>query len=198
MTDWKPEEGRPEWLPDVDLVGVTRGRRHVGREVIETVHTTVWVELGGRPYRWIRCGLLTDVGDSKHWGRHIGARYEGATDREHDSAYAFRLEVVGLQLQYVSGGVQEFVGLLPGGRGSRDSFRVPGASQAGVRDIPGAIWCDRPECNVTLDPGHYATVDSPQRHLITRFTPEPIAEELWERLRGQMVRVTIAPADAIS
>jgi hypothetical protein len=136
--------------------------------------TLIMVEIDFHVETWIKCGPIgMSQSERSHLWR-VGARMD-ATDFEHDSAWAFCFEVVGLEFQYLDNGSAYFAGWI-GGR-DPDSFRVP---------TPGY------DPNKAPDAGSCPSCKGDDKHLMVPFympskTDEQAAQ--WERMRGSRIEI---------
>lgn len=158
---------RPSWLPLVDLCAVTRDS--------ETVRTCIEVRIRHEYFQWLRFGSLSQVGDQL---TRVGAYLkEGMTDEEHDSAYALSFDVSPIVLTSIRSGVVTLKAWVAGAAEDSESLHVPFESVLSVDEIEG-VTCD---------------ADCGEQHIIvSRYSPSADVE-LWKKLRGRELRITIAP-----
>lgn len=157
---------RPSWLPEVDLRSVTRDSK--------LVNTRIDVVVKGYSWTWLQFGSLSraEVNETYSW---IGVHYNGVMDEEHDSAYAVRLEVRGLQLVGVYGGCTTLSAWIAATPEDSRSICAPRKALS-LRCFPLCKECKGED-----------------RHRVGKYTPEPDAE-LWNYLRGARIMVKTAPA----
>lgn len=160
-----PSDKRPSWLPEVDLRAVTRDAN--------LVTTYIGVKIGGVFFPWLEFGSLSTMGDGKSF---IGARFERVTDFEHDSAYAARIDVIDVQLVSIQDGCVELKAWVSAE--SVDGVNVPSKSILSFEELGGEP-CS--ECK------------GDERHLIIDSFTQKADIELWKRLRGHELRITIVP-----
>jgi hypothetical protein len=155
-------------LPDlVNLCAVTRDAH--------LVTTHISVKCNGEYFRWLEFGSLTTMGDRKSF---IGARYEGVTDFEHDSAYAVRIEVIDVQLVNIYGGCIELKTWVSAE--DERGVSVPRKSILSFDEL-GAVPCEDEHC-----------VGEESHLIVESFSPANDVE-LWKRLRGRELRIEIVP-----
>lgn len=99
---------------------------------------------------------------------HLG---RGATDSEHDSAYAFSIGLIGVTFTSMVNHVAEFEAYVD--PSSSDGFRVP---HAAYNPFLGAPQCKVKGC----------------KHPIVPYMPD-INHELWESIRGARLRINTGP-----
>jgi hypothetical protein len=177
MTHPLEQLGRPKWLPFVDLRGVTRDAN--------AVMTYVEVLTNEGYFLWLRFGSL-DANNT----RTINAKYDTATDHEHDSAYAFCLDVVGLSLSGIYHGKIELTAYVPGSDDDSEAVRVPRASILKEADIPKEHEDDE-DCPGDTGEANDSSCNDPP-HRIVRYVPPP-DKELWKHLRGRCLKITVIP-----
>lgn len=162
--------------PLTDLCSITRQA--------DRVRTTVSIQddVRGRDHEWIRCGLVDIQRSSPRLGygnATISALLtEGVTDYSYDSAYAFKLDLIGFEFDCCFHNNVEFTGWIkPEGmlKASR-RFHVPnpGYDPAAHKD---AYRCEKH--NVIIVPEGM-------------FLP-PANPELYSLVQGKMVRVSVRP-----
>lgn len=137
---------------------------------------------------WLRWGEanLRDFGGEG--GRRkdvlLTAYLDNATDFEHDSAHALQLPLIGWTFDSMRYHAVRFSAwVLPTLDPSWDQFRVPGPGYNPLAH-PETIDCDNENC---IGPG------GPHRIVPEGFYIAPHNPELYERVRGQQVLVTIRP-----
>lgn len=165
-------------LPVLDLRPCTRNS--------DFCLTCIWViDSHRKEHLWIVGGeaQLLRAGDSDlNRGRWYLKMYGTAkglnlVDREHDSAYALYIELIGVDFDSVAYQQTSLYGWIT--PQDPESFRVPKSNDLlSTGDLP----CELEECQE--DP-HYMT---------DYYQPAPDAE-LYERLMGRRVHVTFAPVD---
>jgi hypothetical protein len=165
---------RPKWLPKIDLTKVTRNS--------DKVTTTVEVKgPDGSFYEWLRFGELSRFGSGQ---RFLGVYYTyGVTDTEHDSAYAIHFDVTGVKFMNVYGGNIEFEAIIAGADEDVESFKVPTGSIDSLDELEGEE-CEEDNDYCDLGP-----------HIMIEYTPKQNTE-LWKKLRGREIRITICPVVA--
>lgn len=157
---------RPAWLPLLDLRPITRDSDHA--------ETQISVILQNQPVLWIQAGRLSHFNLSPS-NQNLGAYFrDGVTDFEHDSAYAFHINVVGTFLHQIYHGVVELRAWLASRADDTERFKIPVAPI----DLDSLEWC--------------SSCTGSERHRVGAYTPKP-HRELWERLRGAELVIQIAP-----
>lgn len=161
-----PSDKRPPWLPEVDLRAVTRDAH--------LVTTYIAVKFGGMYVPWLEFGSLSTMGDGKTF---IGARFgSGVTDFEHDSAYALRVDVIDVQLVSIQDGCVDLRAWVAAE--DADGLNVPSKSILSLEEL-GVEPCS--EC------------EGDEKHLIINTFTRKADVELWKRLRGRELRISIVP-----
>ena len=104
---------------------------------------------------WIECGRIEIQSRGEKFPQLLAARADyGVTDFEHDSAYIFRIPVVGVRLDMVYQGGTTLVCWIAG---DADDLRVPTSSDYDPTKLPGAFRCTDCEKHHDMVPeGAYA------------------------------------------
>lgn len=161
-----------EHVPLLDLNRITRSS-DLCRTVVDLRLTDY------RRHPWIECGEseIRTTHDSRHvLSAHLG---EGATDFEEDSPDAFRLQLIGLRLEYVSGHTAWFEANID--PTEEDAFRVPSSDYDPVRH-PDTVKCQTDSCRPV---GHPIVPEG-------LYVPPP-NPKLFERVAGAHVTIRIGP-----
>ncbi len=166
----------PKNVPLLDLQVITRNpEEHPARVYLEVHYERV---------TWIQCGEVS----LRRWGKdnlewYLEARVrDGVTDLEHDSAYAFRLPLVGVQLGElgVHHHITHLIGWISGTR--EEDFHIPPPEYDPTK-IKGAQRCKNGQC----------LKEGPKSHIIVPdgYWMPPVNKELFNILRGHKVEITI-------
>lgn len=155
--------------------------RKFTRNSEQIVSTISVVDETGVQHPWIMCGEVEIKPPHSRTGTITLAAYmDNATDREHDSAYAFMFELFRLDFKYISSGLSWFEGIIsvPTNRFDMDKFRVPAP---GVDLFEGSKECNSKYCDG-------------RKHRIVDYLPKP-NHELWKRLGGHSITLVTGAAD---
>lgn len=139
-------------------------------------------------FEWIVCGetCLNRTGTDRKWT--IGAYLDKATDGDHDTAYAFRFTLIGVEFEFMSSGTSHFVGWIASDEHASENsddqfgtFRVPRNGEYDPLRMKGAQKCDR--CKGS------------DKHM---FVPDgfylpPFDRELYEAVKGKQLRIATGP-----
>lgn len=111
---------------------------------------------------WILCGEinLTYRENADIW--MFGARLaDGTTDVEHDSAWAFRFDLVGIRLKYIDYGATHIEGWIRGDPGGAEDTRIAkaGFNPKKVKGVEKCTSCE--DKHIILPPGHYLPAADP-------------------------------------
>lgn len=165
-------------IPHTDLRSITRGA--------ETARTTIEIidryDNAAR-HLWITCGQVSLRQDDRRPGDVTITCYltEGVTDFEHDSAYAFHLDLIGWVFRGVDYGAVSFYGWLPSDIGWPGEFRVPGPGYNPMEDSD-VYLCNEDYCAKDPHPmvseGKFIAPPNPELHKL---------------VKGKRVRVTMRP-----
>ena len=184
MPKFAPAEVRPPLRgmpPKTDLRSITRDSERCLTTVIlhaDWETRVTWLEFGQ--------ASLHRQKESRHDGRWRLEAYltEGVTDFEHDSAYALKLPLIGLQLNdlavhYHSTHLVAWVD-----PEDSDNFRVPdpGYNPAKHKD---AYVCKDKRCLDERKKGHIIIPEG--------FYVPPVNQELYKLVRGKRVEIRIGP-----
>lgn len=167
--------------PVTDLRGITR---YSDRCVTRVAIRIDW----SKTVEWLICGQsdLTRASDTRQDGRwRLTARMgDGTTDFEHDSAYAFQLALIGLQLDSlaVNCHISNFVAWVD--PNDPDGFRVP---------RPGYDPSKHPESHRCKDRQCAANGNKDHIILPEGFFVPPFDAELYKLVRGKQVSISIGP-----
>ncbi len=166
---YEPEAVAPPWL---DL-------SHLCRSSAKTVIT---IETDFRMSSWITAGEISlRARDSYHFKGicQLDARMN-ATDYEHDSLYALRIELVGVELNDISYGLTSVIGWIRAD--NLDSFRVPvpGYNPLKHKQATKCKQCKGKESHLVI-PDSYVPPPNP---------------ELYNIVRGRKVLITTGAAKA--
>lgn len=135
---------------------------------------------------WIICGdiQISSRDNVNVWD--IGARMgHGVTDFEHDSAYAFRFEAVGLQFDGQYFGRMQFTAWI--NPNDPETFYIP-KTAANPLEAKDTAHCTEKECKAE------AKKRKEVPHVIVdRFVP-PSNHALYEKLRGKQIRIAFGAA----
>jgi hypothetical protein len=140
--------------------------------------------------KWLVCGqsrLIPQRERSDGTWRLEAYLTVGVTDFEHDSAYAFKLPLIGVQFDSVSYHQTQLTGWVDpnGGDESFPDFHVPRPGYNPMK-LPGAELCDLGEHGYTCYKKPHMIV--PEKH----FVP-PFDAELYEAIKGKKVEILISP-----
>lgn len=167
---------RDEEIPKVDLVDL----RSITRNA-KNFLTSVSIYMNGfTRQEWILAGEAEHQEHSVLMTHTIGCRLkDGVTDFEHDSAWGFKLPLIGFEFQAIWNHVVMFNAFID----SRDpkDFRVPNPGYDPIHH-PESVKCKHctgeDKGHIILPPGFYV--------------PEA-NQELFEKVRGKRVQITIGP-----
>ena len=141
----------------------------------DKVDCLVTMREGGREQEWLHLGAvsLTERGI-------LNARMDkGATDFEHDSAYACCLPLIGVKMEYIDSHVTILTAWInPQHEPFSPEFNVPPADYNPM-EHPDTVMCDQCEEPHPIVPEGF-------------YTP-PFDEELFEAVRGKKVTIYIGP-----
>lgn len=163
-------------IPHTDLRSITRGA--------DTTRTTIEIidRYGSGRHLWITCGQVNlRKYDNRAEVDLTCYLTEGVTDFEHDSAYAFVLELIGWTFDSMRYSAVTFNAWIPAELGGFNDFRVPG---------PGYNPMERDDVHL-CDDGHCK--EDPHIMVDEGFYIAPANPELFERVKGKRVRVTMRP-----
>lgn len=148
-------------------------------------HCDVHLRSEGKDFRWL---TLCEVSLQRHdEGRATLKSYlkDGATDFEHDPAYACKLPLIGVTLKFIHNGVMILEAWIDPERDEFcDDFRVPGPRYDPLVR-PDTETCDTEGCE-----GHPIVAEG-------HYLP-PFDEELFNAVRGKRVEIYIGPAASFS
>ena len=115
---------------------------------------TTYIEVGNRDdrKRWITCGQIQIDSISQGTGlRRIGARLQGVTDVEHDSAWAFSFNVIGLQFEFSLFGGLLFSAYIAPYDSWDGEIRVPRTAEELVADLEKCRRCKGKDAHQVSD-----------------------------------------------
>ena len=166
-------------VKETDLRSITRDSARLRTDVILLEDPD-----GCRQIRWLMAGesRLTRNDHLNIWllEAHLGG---GATDPEHDTAYAFRLPLIGLTFEMVAWHDARFSAWVDPNVGAEEvggSFHVPWPGYDPAK-APGAVVCKSKSC-------HKRHVIVPEGLYVPPFDPA-----LYEAVRGKRVAIHIGP-----
>ncbi len=161
-------------IPTIDLRGVTR----------DTTLCTTIVQLHWdwqTQFRWILAGQCQLRTDRKPEHITLDARMEGATDREHDAAYAFKLPIIGHRFEHVHYHTTTFTAWV--NPNAAEDFHVPASTFKpkgyDLRKHPESYPCE--DCK------------GEEAHIIVPYFVPPVDRELYNLVKGKMVTIEIGP-----
>jgi hypothetical protein len=167
-----PQTKSPQPTPTIDLRAITRYPKLCKTRVI-----LYWDWNRENAFEWILAGQSQIMlSDRKNDNVSLDARMD-ATDREHDSAYAFKLPIIGLRLEHVWYHTSHFVAWV--NPNEPEDFNVPDAGYNPTKD-PNAYRCK--ECK-----GKEAHI------IVPNFVP-PSNLPLFELVKGKKIEIEIGPA----
>jgi hypothetical protein len=175
---------KPSLIQEADFREITR--------YPELCLTVVYIQLGEDPdprTKWLVCGQTRLISTKDRFDgtwRLEAYLPAGVTDFEHDSAYAFKLPLIGVQF----GSVEYHQTILtawvdPNADGYFKDFNVPRAGYNPMK-LPGAELCDLGEHGYTCNLKPHMIV--PEKHYVP-----PFDAELYEVVKGKKVRIVISP-----
>ena len=158
-----------------DLRNITRDSNIIETSVSAYMGAT-WEGIAAMN-EWLKLGAC-DIREEREQGAYRLTAYlpYGVTDFEHDSAYALRLGLVGLEFATMYNGSVHLLAYIDPNCSSE--FRVP-----------------EPEYNPMKLEGAYECSDCEDRHIIVPedyYTP-PFNKELYKEMRGKKIRILMAP-----
>lgn len=160
----KPQ--RPEWLPEVDLRGQTPDAYKVETR-IEVVHDK-------EIFPWIVLGAIAKLPTAEE-DQFVAAYFShGVTDDSCKPTFCLFMDLVGARLLNVRNGLVTLSASVPGLVSPSGCFKVPSKPY----DVDSFEWCKR--CK-----------DGYSHRLVPGEVEDD--EQLWERLRGATLRITIGP-----
>lgn len=176
------EKGRPQWLPFLDLRGITRAS--------DKCATIITCRIHHREFTWIHCGSLCELHgrDNSRIKTWIVGAYlnNGATDFEHDSAYAFRFEVLEPKLDMVTYSRTWLTTFINPDPFSVEQFHVPESSDYNPAQLVGAHMCEEDYC------------EKPHPIVPEGYYVPPTDKKYAERMRGVEIIIRTGPAyDAV-
>lgn len=163
-------------VPHTDLRSITRGA--------DTARTTIEIVDRYDNFRhlWITCGQV----NLRKWDNRPDVELtcyltEGVTDFEHDSAYAFQLDLIGWTFDSIRDSAVTFTAWIPAELQGLDEFRIPGPGYNPMKRDD-AYLCDTDHCaedpHIMVEEGYFIAPANP---------------ELYKLVRGRRVRITIRP-----
>jgi hypothetical protein len=175
-------------VPPTDLRDITR-HAELSNALIQVGYESYSVH-----HTWLRCGLLNVNTNERMPGQVELRSYlgRGATDFEHDSAYAFCFKVIGWQFVSIDRySIVEFTGwIVP--RGEAEDFRVPNPGYNPFEgQYQGADGRGEDIYMCSGEQGECKWADG-KEHAVVDYLP-PANPELYEKLKGLPIRVTISP-----
>ncbi len=130
----------------------------------------------GEQFQWIQCGTISiHKGTGKFNNYRVDCRLDGATDFEHSSVYAFCLDTVGLEWEFLHDGMTYYKGWVRADES--EGFKIPNPDYSPLK---GSTNCK--EC-------------TDRRHVIVKegfYVPKPNVD-LWNQVRGLMVEIRTGP-----
>ncbi len=160
--------------PTIDLRPITRDP-HLCRPSF-TLHwdwetESTWIMAG-------QCQLRTD---RKPDSISLDARMDGATDREHDAAYAFQLPIIGHRFEDVLYHVTTLTAWIS--PNALSNFHVPASTFKpkgyDLRNHPESYNCE--------------SCKGDDAHIIVPYFVPPVDAELYKLVRGKRVTIRIGP-----
>lgn len=172
------EDERPDWLPNLDLRNITQDP--------EDACTEIKVKLMHHHFSWIKAGRLSRLefnGRSDPPGWRLAARMAGgATDFEHDSAYAFSLSIISPTIEMGINGFVWIHAYINPNPYLDDDFRVPTSSEYDPCKLVGSHICEEEAC--LKDGGPHPIV--PEGYWFP-----PRNTDLFKRLRGTPITIIV-------
>ena len=180
----------PERTPPVTPIDMRKYTRDA-----KTTETNISIVMDYQQWPWIKAGTC-QLSSRKSDHRPVwdfGARLLNATDFEHDSAYAFKIALIGVEFEMLHGGTFWFHGWIDAADPTDFCMYPPG-----VDPYADAAPCKARECKT-----------SPHR-IVERFAPpsaslikesgrlpgDVATQQLWERVRGQLIKIVITRGPA--
>lgn len=171
----KNADGEPIWAPApvvpplIDLTKICRDAAKLSTTILiyTDYERSEWLRLG-------QCRLRARESNQKGiW--ELAAYLENATDFEHDSAFALKMELVGVMFEGIEYGQTSFQAWIKSD--DPEDFRVPNAGYD-PRKHKDTARCKEKQCE---DKGHYIVPEG--------FYVPPPNIELYEAVKGRRIEV---------